>query len=154
MKNFIKINKHKLTEKFKFKSKNEKSNKPSSPLLIKNDDSSNEKILFPFSKCAVSEISEQNKLILFQRALILLGEQIFSGTYVSRRREAQKTFHEVLKDVDIEKLHKMSRKQKFISYARIKIGVRRLIYEKNIRQLLHEGKSDDVFIILKESRKL
>jgi hypothetical protein len=48
----------------------------------------------------------------------------------------------------------MSRKQKFISYARIKIGVRRLIYEKNIRQLLHEGKSDDVFIILKESRKL
>jgi hypothetical protein len=56
---------------------------------------------------------------LFQRALILLGEQNF----VSRTEEAQKTFHEVLKDTDIEKLDKMSRKQKFIAYARKKIRV-------------------------------
>jgi hypothetical protein len=48
----------------------------------------------------------------------------------------------------------MSRKQKFISYTRIKIGLTRLIYEKNIRILLEEGKCDDVYIILKESRKL
>jgi hypothetical protein len=101
-----------------------------------------------------NNIFEQNKLILFQRTLLLLGEIVFSGTYVSRRKEAQKTFHVILKDVNIEKLNKMSRKQKFISYTRIKIGLTRLIYEKNIRILLEEGKYDDVYIILKESRKL
>jgi hypothetical protein len=82
-----------------------------------------------------------------------MGELIFSGTYVNRRKNAQKMFYDIFKDVDIEKLNKMSRKQKSISYSRIKIGIQRLTYEKNIRMLLKEGKSDEVCIIVKESRK-
>jgi hypothetical protein len=46
---------------------------------------------------------------------------------------AKKLFYDMIKDVDIEKLNKMSQKQKRISYYRIKIGIQVLTYEKNIR---------------------
>ncbi len=151
-----------MADKLKFKDQKGKKYVSSIPIQITNNDFQNsrsENSLYPFSRCLMdiklpNNIFEQNKLILFQRTLLLLGEIVFSGTYVSRRKEAQKTFHVKLKDVNIEKLNKMSRKQKFISYTRIKIGLTRLIYEKNIRILLEEGKCDDVYIILKESRKL
>ena len=162
MKNFLKINKLKLADKLKFKDQKGEKYVSSIPIQITNNDfqiSQNENTLYPISRCLMdiklpNNIFEQNKLILFQRTLLLLGEIVFSGTYVSRRKEAQKTFHVILKDVNIEKLNKMSRKQKFISYTRIKIGLTILIYEKNIRILLEEGKCDDVYIILKESRKI
>jgi hypothetical protein len=161
MKNFFKV--HKLADKIKFKIQNKKDEKNISSIPIDNRaNSQNEKSLFGISKRAMKinlsnslsvETHEQNKLILCQRCLLLMGELIFSGTYVNRRKNAQKMFYDIFKDVDIEKLNKMSRKQKSISYSRIKIGIQRLTYEKNIRMLLKEGKSDEVCIIVKESRK-
>jgi hypothetical protein len=66
---------------------------------------------------------EKNISVLSQRALLILGKIVFSGTLVSRRKMVQLLFNNSLENVNIEKVNKMSRKQKYISYNRIKICV-------------------------------
>ncbi len=126
-----------MADKIKFKKHNKKDEKNISSISNDNiTNSQNEKSLFGFSKRAMNinlsnslpvETHEQNKFILCQRSLLLLGELIFSGTYVNRRMNAKKLFYDMFKDADIEKLNKMSQKQKRFSYSRIKIGIQRLV---------------------------
>jgi len=96
---------------------------------------------------------EKNISVLLQRALLILGKIVFSGTLVSRRKMVQLLFNNSLENVNIEKVNKMSRKQKYISYNRIKICVTRIVYQEKILNLLKEGKTDDIFNIIKTSGK-
>jgi hypothetical protein len=76
--------------------------------------------------------------------VLILGEIIFKGNFKDRRREIQKHFQFILRNVDTEKLNIMSRKQKFISYNRIKIDLTKLVYKYNIRGLIQYGLTHDV----------
>ena len=164
MKNFIKLNKLKFINKCKDSKNKDKKLQSNPSRKSKNnfEKVQTEKHSFNISNLEVhnisskndQEIHDKNKLILLQRLVLSLGEEVFAGTYIKRRKETQKIFYTILKDVNIENLNKMSRKQKFISYTRIKIGIKILICEKNIRDLLEDGKAEDVCEILKESSKL
>jgi hypothetical protein len=94
---------------------------------------------------------EKKHILLFRRILLVLGEVIFKGNFIDRRKETQNTFPKIFSNEIIEKLNKRSRKQKFISYNRIKIGLTKPVYQNNIRGLIQCGLINDVLIVLVKS---